>query len=207
VFRRNFMAPGAALLSFSGHLGSQELRRFMVGLKQALGEAYRRQTGRHLAYLTLARFNQQVTSKFHLDGSPDEAYLMLGYEPTEVQSTVAIADYTRAAHDWGIDPKTLLSDLNPMFPGHERRLLPYVTQLERFAPGKAQVLVLNNSSLPYREGGDNFLGVMHQVTIVTPRPDRNRIVNSTMIGAVTAIEEEPLGEDLQRGFVETQGFA
>jgi hypothetical protein len=179
----------------------------MLSLKQALNSIYSQLTGRYLAYLSMGRFNQQVTTKFHLDGAPDEAYLMLGYEPTEVQSSISIADCTRAAYEWGIEPKTLLSDFNPMDPRHESRLLPYVTRLESFDPSAAQVLLLNNSSLPYNLGQTNTLGVMHQATILTPMPGRPRVVNSTMIGPVADVCETGLGVEAQRTFVETLELA
>jgi hypothetical protein len=179
----------------------------MVALKDALDRFYHARTGRRLVYLSLARFDQQVTTKFHLDGAPDEAYLMLGYEPSAVPSRVSVADYTRAAYDWGIEPKTLLADYNPMFPGNERRLLPYVTELEGFDPAAPQVLLVNNSSLPYRDAGTNPLGVMHQATILAPMPGHHRVVNSTMIGPADPGAAEAACEDVQRAFVETLAVA
>jgi hypothetical protein len=132
---------------------------------------------------------------------------MLGYEPTVVQSTLSIADYTRAAHAWGIEPRTLLSDFNPMYADHAQRLSPYVTRLEGFDATVSQILVINNSSLPYREDGKNTLGVMHQATILTPLPDQNRIVNSTMLSSAVNRAEEPAGGNIQLTFVETQEVA
>ncbi len=141
VFRRDFTAPGVALLSLSRGVGSADLRRFMVDLKEALSDRYRALTGRRLGYSSMGRFNQQTTTRFHLDGSPDEAYLMLGYEPTVVASELYIADFTRAAHDWGITPKVLLAERNPMYGDHERRLTPYATRLEAFDPAASQVVL------------------------------------------------------------------
>jgi hypothetical protein len=62
VFRRDFNAPGAAVLSLGHAVHSTELRRFMVALKEALDEVFHRATGRYLVYLSMARFNQQVTT-------------------------------------------------------------------------------------------------------------------------------------------------
>ena len=47
----------------------------------------------------MGRFDSQTTTKFHLDGAPDEAFLMLGYEASPVRSELAIADYSKAARD------------------------------------------------------------------------------------------------------------
>ena len=207
VFRTNFDAPGVALLSLGREINSVALRSFMVALKEGLGEVYYRVTGRHLVYLSMGRFNQQATTKFHLDGVPDESYLMLGYEPTVVQSRLSIADYSRAAYDWGIEPKVLLSDYNPMFPGHEQLLFPYVTALEGFDPTAYQILLLNNGSLPYLPEKGNPLGVMHQATVLNPLPLESRVVNSTMLG--TAVEQalEPVNKETQLRFIETQAVA
>jgi hypothetical protein len=180
VFRRDFSAPGVALVSL-GNVAPADLRRLMVALKEALSDLSAARDGRLLAYRSLGRFNQQVTTKYHLDGGPEESYLMLGYEPTEVASALAVADCTRAAHELGITPRRLLEEHNPIFPQHERLLAPYVTPLLGFDPSQSHVLLLNNSSLPYVAGGNNSLGVMHQATVPAPRPDRNRTVNSTMI--------------------------
>src|SRR5262245_15051296 len=72
VFRHDFTAPGTALLSLDADVGSVALRRLMVALKESLDGLYRERTGQRLAYLSMARFDQQVTTKFHLDGAPEE---------------------------------------------------------------------------------------------------------------------------------------
>ena len=92
VFRTNFAMPGVALLSFQERISSQELRSLMWVLKNSLGALHHEATGKHLVYLSMGRFDSQVTTKFHLDGAPDEAFLMLGYESTPVRSELSIAD-------------------------------------------------------------------------------------------------------------------
>jgi hypothetical protein len=207
VFRRTFETPGVALLSLGESVTSTELRAFMVNLKGDLDKLYHQRTHRHLGFISMGRFDQQATTKFHLDGSPDEAYLLLGYEPTEVASSLRIADYTRAAYEWGIFPKTLLTARNPMYPGHERELLPFVTPLEPFDPSAAQIVLLNNSSLPFDSNGTNVLGVMHQATIPIPSSYQKRVVNSTMIGSIREPEEEKIDRSRQDVFVETRELA
>lgn len=147
----------------------------------------------------MGRFDSQVTTKFHLDGAPDEAFLMLGYESSPVQSELAVADYARAAHDWGITPQELLADFNPMYANHAERLLPYVTPLSAFDPKKSHILLLNNSSLPYMKG-KNMLGMMHQATTI-PDSQARRIINSTML--TTALSsEELLDTETQQQFLQ-----
>jgi hypothetical protein len=207
VFRRDFSAPGAALLCLGRSVGSFALRRFMLALKRELDELLRRATGRRLVFLSLARFDQQVTTKYHLDGAPDESFLLLGYEPSAVVSELYVADYTRAAHEMGIDPRAFLTDHNPMFAQNEARLAPYVTKLEGFDPAAANVLLVNNSSLPYRPGGGNLLGVMHKATVLNPSPRHGRVVNSAMLGVAAEGDVEPVSPEAQRTFLETAAVA
>jgi hypothetical protein len=207
VFRHDFTAPGVALLSLGPSVETFTLRRFMRSLKEELDRLYQQRTGRRLVYLSLARFDQQVTTRYHLDGAPDEAYLMLGYEPSEVRSELFIADYTKAAQDLGITPKTLLADYNPMFAEHQRRLTLYITPLHGFHAGSANVLVINNSSLPYHPEARHSLGVMHKATILEPMPEKSRTVNSTMIGVVERSEEGPVPAEAEQIFLETVAVA
>jgi hypothetical protein len=201
VFRRDFTAPGFALVSLGREAGSADLRCFMVALKEALNDRYRALTGRRLGYALMGRYNQQTTTRFHIDGSPDEAYLMLGYEPTAVISELSAADFTRAAHDWGVTPKLLLTERNPMYRDHERQIAPYATRLEAFDPAASQVVLLNNSSLAY--DGTTFLGVMHKAVIPEPRPEQDRVINSTLIVTLSDSEPEAISAEAQRTFRES----
>lgn len=202
VFRTNFKAPGVALLSFREEVSSKELRSLMGNLKMLLSALHQGQHGKHLVYLSMGRFDSQVTTKFHLDGAPDEAFLMLGYEASQVQSELSIADYSRAAYDWNITPQELLTNFNPMFADNEKRLMPYITQLTAFNPAQPCIVLLNNSSLPYAENSLNFLGVMHQATIVANSQAR-RIINSTMISTASDANNEPMTAANQKHFLET----
>lgn len=202
VFRTDFEAPGVALVSFARPIASRALRASMLQLKRALNDLHRKATGKSLVYLSMGRFDSQVTTKFHLDGAPDEAFLMLGYEATPVHSALSVADYSRAARDWKMEPRQLLSECNPMFADNEKKLLPYISKLEVFDPAQSQILLLNNSSQPFTVGSQNFLGVMHQATI-TPDPGAQRIIDSTMISTAADPADEPMTAEAQRVFAET----
>ena len=73
----------------------------------------------------MARFDQQETTKFHLDGAPEQSMLMLGYEPSRVVSRLFLADYTRAASDLGITPQLFLTEFNPMYRAEIEKLSPH----------------------------------------------------------------------------------
>jgi hypothetical protein len=181
VFRTDFAMPGFALVSFRQEVESIVLRRFMVALKRALDVIYRQKRGQHLAYRSMLWFDQQTTTKFHLDGGPDESYLLLGYEPSRVESMLCMADYTHAAHDLNLTPQQFLTDYNPQSGRGGQELARYMTCLEVFDAHDSHVLLVNNSRLPFSPDIANTLGVMHQATILNPNPIHSRIVNSIML--------------------------
>jgi hypothetical protein len=75
VFRRNFAAPGFALVDFGPKFESRDLRAAMVQLKGELQQLCRDAWQRELIYLSMGRFDQQVTTKPHIDGAPPESVL------------------------------------------------------------------------------------------------------------------------------------
>ena len=172
----------------------------MVDLKRRLGEiGVSRGRGR-FAYKSMARFDQQETTKFHLDGAPEQSLLMLGYEPSKVQSRLFLADYSRAAFDLGISPQQFLHNYNPIFKKGEELLGRYVRELPQPLDGHSRILLVNNSSLPFTEARTNPLGVMHKAIIVTSDDAERRIVNSTMLAVG---ETDEIGQEQQRDFVTT----
>src|SRR5262249_2112354 len=86
VFRTDLSLPGFALIDLGASLTAAEFRSLLIALTEGLRAAYQRTFGRPLVYLSLGRFDQQVSTEAHLDGGPDESILILGYEPTEVIS-------------------------------------------------------------------------------------------------------------------------
>jgi hypothetical protein len=169
-------------------------------LKEHLSEISVRRGGKSFAFRSMGRFNQQETTKFHLDGAPEQSMLLLGYEPSKVHSRLFLADYTRAAYDLNISPQQFLQEFNPMFRHGEELLGRYVTELPQPAEGHSRILLINNSSLRFIETRTNPLGVMHKAIIVTPDEAERRIVNSTML--VTENGEE-ISHDKQEEFVTT----
>jgi len=170
----------------------------MVDLKGRLSEIAVNRGGKPFTYRSMARFDQQETTKFHLDGAPEQSMLMLGYEPSRVRSRLFLADYTRAAFDLDITPQQFLTDFNPMYKKGEELLDRYITELPQPGDGNSRILLINNSSLPFTEGRTNPLGVMHKA-IVTPDDAERRIVNSTML----AVDGDEIGVEKQEEFVRT----
>jgi hypothetical protein len=200
VWRFDFAAPGFGLLDVGPGVDSHTLRSWMVRLKEALSEVgAQRHTGR-FAYRSMARFDQQETTKFHLDGAPDQSMLMLGYEPSRVHSRLMLADYTRAAFDLGITPQRFLEEFNPMFRRGADVLERYVTEMPPPADGHARILLVNNSAVPWTADRLNPLGVMHKADIIDASETKRRIVNSTML-AIGDLDE--VGREQQQAFVTT----
>ncbi len=187
VWRFDFTAPGFCLLNIGPGVDSHTLRSWMVDLKERLSEIGVRRGRRPFLFRSMGRFDQQETTKFHLDGAPNQSMLMLGYEPSKVRSRLSLADYSRAAFDLRITPQQFLSDFNPMYRKGEELLVRYVTELPQPAEGQARILLINNSSLPFTEDQTNPMGVMHKAEVLAPIESEHRIVNSTML--VTEGEE------------------
>jgi hypothetical protein len=201
AWRCDFTAPGFCVLNLDPGVDSHALRALMVALKKRLSEIAARETGRKLVYASMARFDQQETTKFHRDGAPDESLLMLGYEPSNVRSRLFLADYSRAAFDAAITPGKFLQDFNPMYRPGEELLARYTTELPQPEDGHSRILLINNSSLPYTSDRKNSLGVLHKAEILNPDASERRIVNSTMLFAG---EVDEVGSEQQQEVVTTE---
>jgi len=206
-FRTNFDWPGFSLLSFTVTVDSESLRRCMITLKALLDSLYHARSGKRLVYQSMARFDQQVTTKFHLDGGLTESFLMLGYEPSEVPSALAMADYTLASWKMGIAPDEFIRNHNPMFASGAQLLVGTITPIIAFNPLQANLLIVNNSCLPMDPAAGNLLGVMHQATIPQPDLTKTRIVNSTMIRTASSLAEEELTMQKQQDYVVTKDIS
>jgi len=190
VWRFDFTQPGFCLLDLGPDLDSPTLRALMLGLKEQLSAVSFPKTMQRFAYLSMGRFDQQETTRFHLDGAPPQSLLMLGYEPSLVASRLFLADYTRCAFDLGITPRQFLADYNPMFSQGEQQLALYITEVRQAEPHHFQILLINNSSLSFTPERINPIGVLHKAEIVNPTALKQRVVNSVMLGAGASAQDE-----------------
>jgi hypothetical protein len=203
VCRTGFLAPGFCLVNFGADLSSQAFRRLMIALKQQLRHLHRARSGRDLILASAARFDQQVTTKPHRDGGPDECLLLLGYEPSRVRAELRMSDYSRRAHDLGLTPREYMEKHNPMFTAGERLLEDYTTRVTCFSNQSYQLLVINNSSAAYAEDEPRWQGVLHTATILNPDDSLRRVVNSLMVASVSAGVPESVSAKEQDEFVQT----
>jgi hypothetical protein len=206
VWRFDFTRPGFCLIDLGPALDSHALRALMLRLKDRLSELSLGRAGRRFVVRSAGRFDQQETTKFHLDGAPPHSLLLLGYEPSRVRSHLALADYTRCAFDLGITPQRFLEEHNPMFAPGERLLAPYATELPDEA-ARARLLLINNSTLPFAPGASNPLGVMHKAEVVNPTPSERRVVNSVMLEGAEAAAPDAVDAARLDEFVRTDALS
>jgi hypothetical protein len=200
VLRTDLSAPGYALLDLGVGLSPRDFRARLAALGEALAGHYREHFGGRLALVSVSTFDQQAPTRPHRDGGPDASVLLLGYEPTEVPSRVYLLDYTRCAHERGQTPRDFLLCCNPAFGPGQDLLRDYTVELAGFTPAHYQVLLVNNSALPFEQRHTGMLGLLHHA-VITPRPGRARPVDSALLGVVED-EAEALSPAEVRAFVE-----
>ncbi len=190
---------------------SVAFRQLMVDIKRELANIHAARTDETLVYLSAARFDQQESTKPHLDGGPDECFLMLGYEPTEISSELEITDYSKCAFDLGLPPKEFMAKHNPMFKSGQNLLSSYVTRIPCFSNSDFQIVCINNSSAPYSSDGVTWQGTLHTATILSPDDSKRRVINSTMIarapfGARDLVDEAALHHFIHTSEVKRRGY-
>jgi len=207
VYRRTcrvtFDAPGFCVLNVGQDIDSVAFRRLMVDLKREMAAIHEEIAGSTLAYLSAARFDQQETTRPHLDGGPDECFLMLGYEPSAIDSEIEIADYAKCAFDLGLSPKDFMAEYNPMFRSGYEILRPYTTRLACFSRTDYQIICINNSCSPWSESRPAWQGTLHTATIPVPDESERRVIDSTMVASVTAGTPDTIDGDELNDFMTT----
>jgi hypothetical protein len=202
AFRTDPAQPGFALVDLGETLTPLDFRRLLIDLAAALDAVYRQDFGRPLDFVSMSQFDQQVTTKPHLDGGPAESLLLLGYEPSAVASRLELVDFTRCALDHGRTPRQFLDEANPTFGPGAAMLRPYAVPLTAWRPKRYQVLLINNSTLGLDERDRGMLGLMHHAVIDRPDPTQARRVNSLMLTPVPPGTPPRFSAEQVREFVE-----
>ncbi|AUC23057.1 hypothetical protein BTO15_13565 [Polaribacter sejongensis] len=182
VFRTNTNSPGFVYLDFGENRTSSELRAIMVALKNELSVFTLRRFNKELSYHWLVRFDQQVSTPFHLDNAEDQSFLMLGYEPSAIESELYIADYYKYANDHKEASEEYLKNFTPVFKEDEAILTPYITKLASFDKHTYKIVLINNSN---PKQGRETLGVFHKAKIVKPDLNKSRTVNSMIFNMLS----------------------
>ncbi|AUC85842.1 hypothetical protein CW731_11325 [Polaribacter sp. ALD11] len=190
VFRTSTDKPGFVHIDFGKNRTSYQLRSIMVALKKELSKFTTKQFHKKLSYHWLVRFDQQVNTPFHLDNAEEQSFLMLGYEPSEIDSELHIADYHKYANDSSVAPKDYIKHFTPVFKEDESLLEPYTTKIKSFDRNTYKIVFINNSN-PKSE--PETLGVFHKAKMIKPDVNKTRIVNSVifnMLSKDNIIEDE-----------------
>ncbi len=204
VCRTALTEPGWCVLNLgAGNPGfdSVAFRRGMLGLIAGLSERHRRRTGEPLAVASAMRFDQQTTTRPHLDGGPEQSLLLLGYEPTAVDSTFAAHDLARFAADRGLTPAEALTRYNPLLPVASDPWLPYATAAADFDPATWRIVAVNNSGAAPPADADAapvWRGVLHTAAVPRPDPSARRVVNSVMLAPASLAPAPLAADDLER---------
>jgi hypothetical protein len=201
--RTDFDEPGFCVFNAGNSIDSVACRQLMVELKRAMAKIHESITGNNLIFLSAARFDQQTTTKPHLDGGPDECFLMLGYEPSDVDAELEISDYAKCAFDLGLSPKEFMAKRNPMFHSGYEMLRRYSTRIPCFSKTDYQIICINNSSASFSRDHPRWQGTLHTATIVTPDESKRRVINSTMIASASAGTPDTITESQEQEFIRT----
>ncbi|HBJ35601.1 MAG TPA: hypothetical protein DDZ51_12805 [Planctomycetaceae bacterium] len=209
--RTSFDQPGFCVVNVGDTIGSVAFRQLMADIKREMAAIHSLKTGKTLIYLSVARFDQQESTKPHLDGGPDECFLMLGYEPSEIESEIEISDYTKCAFDLGLTPKEFMAKHNPMFKAGHEMLRPYTTRVVCFSPSSFQIVCINNSSAPFSSSSAHWQGTLHTAKILAPDESKRRVINSTMIasaapGSIDQVDEATLNHFIHTSEVKRRGY-
>ncbi len=201
--RTGFEMPGFCVVNVGASMDSVQFRRLMVEIKREMAAIHASQKKQTLIYLSAGRFDQQESTKPHLDGGPQENLLMLGYEPSRIDSEIEMYDYARCAYDLGLSPQEFMARHNPMFAPGVRMLRPCATPVDCFDPGSFQIVCINNSYAPFSSEGSLWQGVLHTAQIPHPDESRRRVINSTMIAPAPLGSEDVIGPEGVENFMHT----
>lgn len=200
VFRHDFKQPGFVVLDFGSELKSETLRKYMIQLKRRLNTKVRAKFGMTLNYLWLGRFDQQCSTKYHLDNAGNQSFLMLGYEPSEIKSELYFADYVKFSREKKISDLEFFEKFNPIYADNESLLKPYVTKVEPFNTTSYKLILINNSNTTQNNGS---FGVLHMARIIKGDANKSRIINSTMICMEHAETSSKFGIKAEDEFIMT----
>lgn len=199
VFREKFDKPGFAMITFGDEMDSKSFRSQMVHLKKVLSKKCEKAFGYELDYYWLGRFNQQTTTKYHRDNAPEDSFLMLGYEPSLIESKLYLADYSKLVREKEIPTSEYYERHNPIFTEGEALLKPYIKEVDEFDSNSYKIVLINNSDL----SSNKTFGVLHKAEIINKDPSKDRVINSMMLYLKT--HEEPNRKTIynETEFIET----
>ncbi|WP_292949142.1 hypothetical protein [Olleya sp. UBA1516] len=183
VFRTTTEASGFMHLVFDKkQLTPYQFRSIMIDLKNELSALSVSKFNKKLSYHWLVRFDQQVNTPFHVDNAADQSILLLGYEPSDIESELQLADYHKYANQAYKTPEDYFNRFTPIFKEDEDVLKPYVTKINTFNKDNYSIVIINNSN---PKSNLETLGLFHKATILNKDLSKSRIVNSMVLNVVS----------------------
>jgi uncharacterized protein (DUF2164 family) len=178
VFRQSTNQAGFYYLNMGANLDSKVFRQTMVDIKNALSALCKQHLKRELLYQSLGRFNHQSSSKPHRDTADDHSFLILGYEPTVVESKAYITDYSKYIEDKGISKEQFFEeDKEANLVKNISVLTDYTIEIKPFNKEHFRILIANNS----RSYIEATYGVFHSAEIPEKLHDQDRVINYMML--------------------------
>jgi hypothetical protein len=192
VWRYTLNEPGFAVVRLPLGMASRQLRESMFRIVERFNQEL------NLSFVPerLGRFDQQVTTKFHRDGAPEASLLILGYEPSSVESRLFIADACRVAATECLGINEYLAANNPMFSAGEAKLRNTIQEL--LVPRDTGAIVIINNSLYPDAASSPVLGLLHKGEIVQPNPHATRVINSMGLTPDSPTVRRLTREDFER---------
>ncbi len=161
---------------------SRDQRRLMVELAGRFDEP--------TVPAALMRFDQQQTTRWHIDGGPDRGVLMLGYEPTVVRVRVMLASLERLAQHLNVAHDEAAHQAQRGL--HDEWIAESAIELALDFDAYPIVLVNNSATAE---------GMLHRAEILEPDPSAKRVVNSALFGL--GHEDAEAFERETKAFIET----
>lgn len=179
VFRDSTNQPGFFFHDFGKQLDSKSFRQWMVELKNRLSDICGIRASKQLNYQSLGRFNHQHSSGFHRDNTEEaHSFLMLGYEPTRVDSKVYVADYSKLIEEQNMSLETYFDRIKNVYTTNNDHLLsPYIFELAPFPKEHYRILLLNNN----KSFEEKTFGVFHRAEVAKSLKGDERVINYMMV--------------------------
>lgn len=200
VFRSSTREAGYYFWDFGQQINTHTLRETMVYLKNELSLLCERHLNKQLYFQSMGRFNHQHASKLHRDSAPSHSFLMLGYEPTKVDSRVYIADYSRYMADQNISIERYFGD-NPQANVVDSDKIPaaYTKEIRPFPKDHYRLLLINNS----KSLETPSYGIFHGAEIPQMLKGEDRVIDYMMTRLDDKDAEETYDEPAVKDFIES----
>lgn len=200
VFRQSTEQPGFYYQDLGKAMDSRAFRQLMVNLKNGLSYISKHRSGKQLVSQSIGRFDHQHSSMFHRDSAAAHSFLMLGYEPTQVDSRVYVADYSKFIESQEVSLETYFGgDQDVNIAENEELLISYTTVLTPFPKDHYRLLLLNNS----KSFEEKTFGVFHRGEVSKKNNDEDRIINYMMLYLGDQSLEESQNSLIVEDFINT----